>query len=134
MSKEKVDELGIKPIAKLTGYADAAQAPEWFTTAPAKAIPKAIAKAGLTPSDIDYYEINEAFSVVALATLKELELDESKVNVNGGAIAIGHPLGISGTRIITTLLYEMIRRDAKKGVATMCIGGGQGIASLIERD
>ncbi len=132
MSKEKVDELGIKPIAKLTGYADAAQAPEWFTTAPAKAIPKAIAKAGLTPSDIDYYEINEAFSVVALATLKELELDESKVNVNGGGVSLGHPLGSSGARIIVTLLNVLKQNNAKYGAAGLCNGGGGASAVVVE--
>jgi acetyl-CoA C-acetyltransferase len=104
VSKHKAEKLGLKPIAKLIGYGDAAQEPEWFTTAPAKAIPKAIAKAGLTDNDIDFYEINEAFSVVALAALKELNLDESKVNVNGGGVSLGHPLGATGTRIIVTLL------------------------------
>jgi len=132
MSKEKVDELGIKPIAKLIGYGDAAQAPEWFTTAPGKAIPKAIKKAGLNADDIDYYEINEAFSVVALAGIKELNLDENKVNVNGGGVSLGHPLGASGTRIIVTLLNVLKQNNAKYGVAGLCNGGGGASSVVVE--
>jgi len=132
MSKEKVEELGLKPIAKIIGYADAAQAPEWFTTAPAKAIPKAIAKAGLSANDIDYYEINEAFSVVALAAIKELNLDESKVNVNGGGVSLGHPLGASGSRIIVTLINVLKQNKGKYGVAGLCNGGGGASAVVIE--
>jgi len=132
MSKDKVEELGLKPIAKLIGYGDAAHEPEWFTTAPAKAIPKAIAKAGLKASDIDYYEINEAFSVVALATLKELKIDEAKVNVNGGGVSLGHPLGASGTRIIVTLLNVLKQNNAKYGVAGLCNGGGGASAVVVE--
>ncbi|MCF6365897.1 MAG: acetyl-CoA C-acyltransferase [Bacteroidales bacterium] len=132
MSKEKAEELGIKPIAKLTGYGDAAQEPEWFTTAPGKAIPKAIKKAGLNAEDIDYYEINEAFSVVALAGIKELNLDESKVNVNGGGVSLGHPLGASGTRIIVTLLSVLGQNNAKYGVAGLCNGGGGASAVVVE--
>jgi acetyl-CoA C-acetyltransferase len=132
MSKEKAEEMGVKPIAKLIGYGDAAQEPEWFTTAPAKAIPKAIAKAGLTASDIDYYEINEAFSVVALAALKGLDLDESKVNVNGGGVSLGHPIGASGTRILVTLLNVLKQNKGKYGVAGLCNGGGGASAVVVE--
>lgn len=132
MSKEKAEELGVKPIAKLIGYSDAAQEPEWFTTAPAKAIPKAIEKAGLKADDIDYYEINEAFSVVALAALKELNLDESKVNVNGGGVSLGHPLGTTGTRIIVTLLNVLKQNNGKYGVAGLCNGGGGASSVVVE--
>lgn len=132
MSKEKAEELGVKPIAKLIGYGDAAQEPEWFTTAPAKAIPKAIAKAGLKAGDIDYYEINEAFSVVALAALKELNLDASIVNVNGGGVSLGHPLGASGARIIVTLLNVLKQNKGKYGVAGLCNGGGGASSVVVE--
>ncbi len=132
MSKEKVDELGLKPIAKLVGYGDAAHEPEWFTTAPGKAIPKAIKKAGLSADDIDYYEINEAFSVVALVGIKDLNLDESKVNVNGGGVSLGHPLGASGTRIIVTLLNVLKQNKGKYGVAGLCNGGGGASAVVVE--
>jgi acetyl-CoA C-acetyltransferase len=132
MSKEKVEELGLKPLAKIIGYGDAAHEPEWFTTAPSKAIPKAIAKAGLGAEDIDFYEINEAFSVVALAALNELGLDESKVNVNGGGVSLGHPLGASGTRIIVTLLNVLKQNNAKYGVAGLCNGGGGASALVVE--
>ncbi len=132
MSKEKVDELGLKPIAKLIGYGDAAHEPEWFTTAPGKAIPKAIKKAGLSADDIDYYEINEAFSVVALVGIKDLNLDESKVNVNGGGVSLGHPLGASGTRIIVTLLNVLKQNKGKYGVAGLCNGGGGASAVVVE--
>ena len=132
MSKEKAEQLGIKPIAIIRGYADAAQAPEWFTTAPSKAIPKAIAKAGLKQSDINYFELNEAFSVVALANNKELGLDASKVNVNGGAVSLGHPLGCSGARIIVTLINVLKQNSAKYGAAGICNGGGGASAMVIE--
>ncbi|MBN2756070.1 MAG: acetyl-CoA C-acyltransferase [Bacteroidales bacterium] len=132
ISKEKAEELGVKPIAKIIGYADAAHEPEWFTTAPVKAIPKAIKKAGLTASDIDYYEINEAFSVVALAAIKELKLDESKVNVNGGGVSLGHPLGSSGSRIVVTLINVLKQNSAKIGVAALCNGGGGASSVVIE--
>ena len=132
MSKEKAEQLGIKPIAIIRGYADAAQAPEWFTTAPSKAIPKAIAKAGLKQSDINYFELNEAFSVVALANNKELGLDASKVNVNGGAVSLGHPLGCSGARIIVTLINVLKQNNAKYGAAGICNGGGGASAMVIE--
>jgi len=132
MSKEKAEELGVKPIAKILSYADAAQDPEWFTTAPAKAIPKAIEKAGLKPEDIDYYEINEAFSVVSVANNKELNLDTSKVNVNGGAVALGHPIGCSGARIVVTLLSVLKQNNGKIGVAGICNGGGGASALVVE--
>ncbi|MDF1549175.1 MAG: acetyl-CoA C-acyltransferase [Bacteroidales bacterium] len=131
-SKEKTEELGLKPLAKIIGYADAAHEPEWFTTAPAKAIPKAIAKAGLKPRDIDYYEINEAFAVVALAAIQELALDESKVNVNGGGISLGHPLGASGARILVTLINVLKQNNGKYGVAALCNGGGGASAVVVE--
>jgi acetyl-CoA C-acetyltransferase len=132
MSKEKAEKLGIKPLAIIRGYADAEQAPEKFTTAPAKAIPRAIEKAGLKPSDIDYYEINEAFSVVALANNKELKLDPSKVNINGGAVSLGHPLGASGARIVVTLINVLKQNKAKYGAAGICNGGGGASAMVIE--
>ena len=132
MSKEKADALGLKPIAKITGFADAAQDPMWFTTAPSLAIPKAIKNAGIDASAVDYYEINEAFSAVALANNKNLELDASKVNVNGGAVAIGHPLGASGARIVTTLINVLKQNNAKIGVAGICNGGGGASAMVIE--
>ncbi len=132
MSKEKADELGIKPLAIIKGYADAEQAPEWFTTSPSKAIPKALAKASLTLSDINFFEINEAFSVVAIANNKELKLDTSKVNVNGGAVSLGHPLGCSGARIVVTLLHVLKQNKARYGVAGICNGGGGASAMVIE--
>jgi acetyl-CoA C-acetyltransferase len=133
MSKEKAEALGIKPIARILSYADAQQAPEWFTTAPAKALPKAIAKAGLQPNDVEYYEINEAFSVVALANNRELNLDPSRVNVNGGAVSLGHPLGASGARIVVTLLSVLQQKNARIGAAGICNGGGGASALVVER-
>jgi len=133
MSAKKAAEMGLKPIAKIKGFADAQQAPEWFTTSPAKAVPKALENAGLTKSDIDYYEINEAFSVVALANNKLLELDASKVNVNGGGVSLGHPLGNSGARIITTLINVLDQNSGKYGVASLCNGGGGASAIVIEK-
>ncbi|MFM1745610.1 MAG: hypothetical protein RLZZ630_1547 [Bacteroidota bacterium] len=133
MSKEKAEALGIKPIARILSYADAQQAPEWFTTAPAKALPKAIAKAGLQPNDVEYYEINEAFSVVALANNRELNLDPSRVNVNGGAVSLGHPLGASGARIVVTLLGVLQQKNARIGAAGICNGGGGASALVVER-
>jgi acetyl-CoA C-acetyltransferase len=132
MSKEKADELGIKPLAKILAFADAQQAPEWFTTAPSKAIPIALNKAGLKTSDIDLYEINEAFAVVSLANNKELELNPDKVNVNGGAVSLGHPLGSSGSRIVVTLIHALSQNNAKLGVAGICNGGGGASAIVIE--
>ena len=132
MSKEKADALGIKPLAKIRAFADAQQAPEWFTTAPAKAMPRAIEKAGLKISDVEYFEINEAFSAVAIANNKEMQLDPAKVNVNGGAVALGHPLGSSGCRIIVTLVHVLKQRGAKIGAAGICNGGGGASAMVIE--
>ena len=132
VSKEKAEELGLKPIAKIRGFADAQQAPEWFTTAPAKAIPIAIANAGLTAADIEFYEINEAFSAVGIANNKLLNLDPTKVNVNGGAVGLGHPLGSSGSRILVTLLHVLKQRNAKIGVAGICNGGGGASAIVVE--
>lgn len=132
MSKEKMLQLGAKPLARIIGYADAEQAPEKFTTTPAVAIPKAVAKAGLTMADIGYFEINEAFAVVALANLKLMNLDASKVNVNGGAVSLGHPLGASGARIIVTLLSVLKQHGATYGVAGICNGGGGASAIVIE--
>lgn len=133
MSASKAAALGLKPIAKIKGFADAQQAPEYFTTAPAKAIPAAIAKAGLTAGDIDFYEINEAFSVVALANNQLLGLDGDKVNVNGGAVSLGHPLGASGARIIVTLITVLHQNNARYGVAGICNGGGGASAVVIEK-
>jgi acetyl-CoA C-acetyltransferase len=132
MSKEKMDELGLSPVAKLVSYADAAQASEWFTTAPSLALPKALDKAGLNASDIDFWELNEAFSVVGLANNKLLGLDASKVNVNGGAVALGHPLGSSGSRIIVTLINVLKQNGGKRGAAGICNGGGGASAMVIE--
>jgi len=132
MSKEKADEMGIKPIAKIVAYADAQQAPEWFTTAPSKAIPLALHRAGLTGGDIDYYEINEAFSVVSIANNQALKLDPSRVNINGGAVSLGHPLGASGARIVVTLLSVLAQNQGRYGVAGICNGGGGASAIVIE--
>ncbi|MBW8360878.1 MAG: acetyl-CoA C-acyltransferase [Kaistella sp.] len=132
MSKEKMEELGLKPLAKIVSYADAAQEPEWFTTAPAKALPIALKKAGLEISDIDFFEFNEAFSVVGLANNKILGLDSAKVNVNGGAVSLGHPLGSSGSRIIVTLINVLKQNNGKYGAAAICNGGGGASAIVIE--
>ena len=132
MSKEKAEELGLKPIAKIIGYADAEQAPEWFTTTPALAVPKAVAKAGLTMEDIHYWELNEAFAVVGIENSKRMKLDPAKVNVNGGAVSMGHPLGCSGARIIVTLINVLKQNNAKYGAAGICNGGGGASAMVIE--
>lgn len=132
VSKEKMEELGLKPLAKIVSYADAAQEPENFTTAPAKALPIALKKAGLQVSDIDFFEFNEAFSVVGLANNQILGLDAAKVNVNGGAVALGHPLGSSGSRIIVTLINVLKQNNAKYGAAAICNGGGGASAIVIE--
>jgi len=134
MSEEKANQLGIKPLAYITSYADAAQEPNWFTTAPAKALPKALKKANLQISDIDFFEFNEAFSVVGLVNSKILGLDDSKVNVNGGAVSLGHPLGCSGARIIVTLINVLNQNNAKRGAAAICNGGGGASAIIIERN
>ena len=132
MSKEKADAMGIKPLAKIIGYADAEQAPEWFTTTPSLAIPRAVEKAGLKMSDISFFEINEAFSVISLANNQLMNLDPAIVNVNGGAVALGHPLGNSGSRIIVTLIHVLKQNKAKYGVAGICNGGGGASAIVIE--
>jgi acetyl-CoA C-acetyltransferase len=132
MSKEKANELGIKPIAKIISYADAEQAPEKFTTTPSLAVPKAVKKAGLKMSDIDFYELNEAFSVVGVANIKLMNLDPAKVNVNGGAVSIGHPLGASGARIIISLINVLKQNKGKYGAAGICNGGGGASAMVIE--
>ena len=132
MSKEKATALGLKPIAKILSYADAEQAPEWFTTTPSVAIPKAVAKAGLKMEDISYWELNEAFAVVGIENSKRMQLDPAKVNVNGGAVALGHPLGCSGARIIVTLINVLKQNNAKYGAAGICNGGGGASAMVIE--
>ncbi len=132
MSKEKAEALGLKPLAKIKGYADAEQAPEWFTTTPSIALPKAAEKAGLKVSDINYFELNEAFAVVGLANMKLMNLDASKVNVNGGAVSLGHPLGCSGARVIVTLINVLKQNNAKYGGAAICNGGGGASAVVIE--
>jgi acetyl-CoA C-acetyltransferase len=132
MSKEKAEALGIKPIAKIIGYADAEQAPEWFTTTPAKAVPKAVAKAGLKMEDIQFFELNEAFSTVGIANTQLMNLKPEQVNVNGGAVALGHPLGASGARIITTLISVLQQNGGKYGAAGICNGGGGASAVVIE--
>ena len=133
MSEEKALALGLKPLAYIKGYADAAQEPKWFTTSPAKALPKALDKAGITIDDVDYFEFNEAFAVVGLANAKILGLENDKVNVNGGAVSLGHPLGCSGVRIIVTLLNVLEQNNAKIGAAAICNGGGGASAIVIER-
>lgn len=133
MSASKAKELGLQPMAKILSYADAAQEPEWFTTAPAKALPKALQKAGVSLEQIDYFEFNEAFSVVGLANMKILGITEERVNVNGGAVSLGHPLGCSGARIVTTLVHILKNRKAKLGAAAICNGGGGASAMVLER-
>ena len=132
MSKEKANELGLKPIAKIVSYADAEQAPEWFTTTPSIALPKAVAKAGLKMEDIEYAELNEAFSVVGIVNAQKMNLDLKKVNVNGGAVSLGHPLGCSGARIIVTLINVLKQNNVKIGAAAICNGGGGASAMVIE--
>ena len=132
MSAEKAEVLGIKPMAKIVSYADAAHEPEWFTTAPAKAVPVALVKADLDVEAIDYWELNEAFAVVGLATMKKLSLDASKVNIHGGAVSLGHPLGSSGSRIVVTLLHVLRQNGGKYGAAGICNGGGGASAMVIE--
>jgi len=133
MSEEKAQELGLQPIAIIRGFADAAQDPLWFTTAPSLAIPKAMSRAGVVPSDVNYYEINEAFSAVVLANNIKLELDTEKVNVFGGAVALGHPLGCSGARIMTTLINVLSKNQGEIGVAGICNGGGGASAIVLEK-
>jgi acetyl-CoA C-acetyltransferase len=132
-SERAVKERGLTPLARIVGYGSAAQAPEWFTTAPAVAIDRTLSRLGLNARDIDLYEINEAFAVVAMACAKQCNIDLAKVNVRGGAVALGHPIGASGARILTTLLYAMGDKKAKRGLATLCIGGGEAVALVVER-
>ena len=134
MSREKADELGIKPLATIKSYADAATEPKWFTTAPSKALPKAIDKAGIKMDDVDFFEFNEAFAVVGLANMKILGLSDKNTNVNGGAVSLGHPLGCSGVRILITLLNVLEQNNAKIGAAAICNGGGGASAMVIERN
>lgn len=132
MSKEKADAMGIKPIAVIRSYADAEQAPEWFTTTPSLAVPKAVAKAGLQMTDIDFFELNEAFSVVGIVNMQKMNLDPAKVNVHGGAVSLGHPLGCSGARIIVTLIHVLKQHGGKTGAAGICNGGGGASAMVVE--
>jgi acetyl-CoA C-acetyltransferase len=133
MSGETAKKRGLKPIARIVSYASFAKDPQWFTTAPSDVIPKVLRRAGLSVDDIDLFEINEAFAVVALAVNKIVGLDVSKVNVNGGAIALGHPLGASGARILVTLLHALEQRKKKRGLAAICIGGGEASGVIVER-
>lgn len=132
VGKEKLEELGLRPIARILSYADAEQAPEWFTTTPSLAVPKAVAKAGLTMEDIEYWELNEAFAVVGIENSKRMKLDPARVNVNGGAVALGHPLGCSGARILVTLIHVLKSKNARYGAAGICNGGGGASAMVIE--
>jgi len=134
MSAQKAKELNLQPLAKISAHADAAQEPKWFTTAPAKALPKALSKAGISIGDVDFFEFNEAFAVVGLANMKLLGLTDVNVNVNGGAVSLGHPLGCSGARILVTLLHTLEQKDAKIGAAAICNGGGGASAIVVERN
>ena len=133
MAEEEAADLGLRPLARIVGYAGAALAPEWFTIAPVEAIKRVLKKTGLSLADIDLFEINEAFSAVSLAINRELELDPKRVNVNGGAVALGHPIGATGARILTTLVYAMESHGARRGLASLCIGGGEALAMIVER-
>ncbi|MBI4412596.1 MAG: acetyl-CoA C-acetyltransferase [Deltaproteobacteria bacterium] len=133
MSMEKAQALGLRPLARIVAHAQASREPEWFTIAPATAMEKALKKANLKAQDIDLWEVNEAFSVVAIANNQKIGIPADKVNVNGGAVAIGHPIGASGARILVTLLYEMQKRNARRGLASLCIGGGEAVAMIVER-
>jgi acetyl-CoA C-acetyltransferase len=132
MSKEKAESLGLKPLAIIKGYADAEQSPEWFTTTPSLAVPRAVEKAGLQMSDIAFFELNEAFSVVALANLKAMNISPDICNVNGGAVSLGHPLGTSGARILVTLIHVLKQNNARYGAAGICNGGGGASAVVLE--
>jgi acetyl-CoA C-acetyltransferase len=133
VSEKALKSHSLVPLARIVGYGGAAQAPEWFTTAPAKAIDATLSRVGLTKGDIDLYEINEAFAVVTMVCARLCGLDPDRVNVEGGAVALGHPIGASGARILTTLLHAMQRRGDKRGLATLCIGGGEALAVVVER-
>ncbi len=132
MGADVAEKMGIKPMAKVIGYSTAAKEPEWFTIAPADAIDLVLKKDGMTKDDIDLFEINEAFAVVTLAVNQILGLDVNKVNIAGGAVSLGHPIGASGARILTTLLHNLKRTDGKKGVASLCLGGGEAVALTVE--
>jgi acetyl-CoA C-acetyltransferase len=132
-SREFADKHGLKPLARILSCATHAQAPEWFTTAPVEAMKKALAKANLKSSDMDLFEVNEAFAVVALAAAKGVDIPEAKLNVNGGGISLGHPIGASGARVLVTLLHALQQKNGKRGIASLCIGGGEGIAMVVER-
>jgi acetyl-CoA C-acetyltransferase len=133
MAEEEATSLGLTPMARIVGYGGAALAPEWFTIAPVDAIQLALKQTGLSLGDIDLFEINEAFSAVSLAINRELGLDPKRVNVNGGAVALGHPIGATGARILTTLVHAMEARDVRRGLASLCIGGGEALAMIVER-
>ena len=133
MSEEEAAARGIRPLARIVGYAGAALAPEWFTFAPIEAIKRVLKETGLSISDIDLFEINEAFSAVALAINRELGLDPKKVNIHGGAVALGHPIGATGARILTTLLHALEASGGRRGLASLCIGGGEALAMIVER-
>jgi acetyl-CoA C-acetyltransferase len=133
MAEEEAADVGLHPLARIVGYAGAALAPEWFTIAPVEAVKRVLKKTGLSIADIDLFEINEAFSAVSLAINRELELDPKRVNVNGGAVALGHPIGATGARILTTLIYAMENHGARRGLASLCIGGGEALAMIVER-
>ena len=132
MSKDEADKRGLKPLAKIVAYDNAAQAPEWFTTAPAKAVAKVLDKTSLEADDVDLWEINEAFSVVSLANQDEIGIPDDKINIRGGSVALGHPIGCSGARILTTLLYALEGTSTKRGMAAICLGGGEGLALMVE--
>lgn len=133
MAAEKAQELGVAPVARIVGQAVSGVSPKWILMAPVTAVQKLMTKIGWSLEDVELFELNEAFSAQALAVIRELGLDPDKVNVHGGAVAMGHPIGASGARILTTLLYAMKRRDVKRGVATLCLGGGNGVALAVER-
>jgi acetyl-CoA C-acetyltransferase len=132
MSAAAAQARGLKPVARVLGYASHAQEPEWFTTAPVGAIKKVLAQLGWKPHDADLYEINEAFAVVTMAAMRDVDIDHARVNVNGGACALGHPIGATGARILTTLLYALRHRRGRRGIATLCIGGGEAVAMAVE--
>jgi acetyl-CoA C-acetyltransferase len=133
MSEEKAKALGLKPLARVVGWSGFAREPEWFTIAPAEAIGMLLEKTGHSPADVDLFEINEAFAVASIAVNRKLGLDPGKVNVRGGAVALGHPIGASGARILTTLIYSLSDLDKRRGVASLCIGGGEALALMVER-
>ena len=134
MSSDRARSEDIAPIARIVGYASASREPEWFTIAPPAAMNKVLEKTGMTANDIDLFEVNEAFAVVAILAKRMMEIDPRKINVHGGAVALGHPIGASGARVLVTLLHAMRRADAKRGMASLCIGGGEAVAMIVERE